>query len=326
MLYVDDRRRGMHGIGRFARESVSHLTMPYRSLGARGNPARPLDVVNAARLPLRRSDTIYTPGFNAGLTRARQIVTVHDLIHLSSDEERSRVKTLYYERVVRPTVTRAGLVVTVSPTSAIAIAEWLDDDRVRIVDVGNGCAEVFFDPPPDDPETRPSSDGLRLLWVGSMKAHKRPETAMRLLGALPTATLTMVTNELDAVRSLAAAHGVPSDRIETVPECTDEQLRSLYVRSSCLLFPSQVEGFGLPVVEAIACRCPVLYWRGCTSVHDIADGIGVGLQTVEIDEWSSAVRALLPTRTTAPVDWAQRYSWRSVGTRLNTLLASETGR
>ena len=240
MLYVDDRRRGLHGIGRFARESVAHLATPYRSLGARGNPARPLDVINRFFFIVWGSYVIYTPGFNAGLTRARQVVTVHDLIHLSSSEERSRAKVLYYERVDRPTVLRAGVVVTVSPTSATAIAEWLGDERVRVVDVGNGCADVFFDPPAAEPVQDSPPHQLQLLWVGSMKPHKRPEVAMRLLAALPAATLTMVTNELDAVRALAAAQGVSSDRIEIVPDCTDEQLRSLYgAAPSCRRSPRE---------------------------------------------------------------------------------------
>lgn len=317
-LYVDDRPRGKHGIGRFAREVLDRISSPRRSLGAQGNPARPRDLLEPHRLLLDDRAVVYTPGFNAGLTRAQQVVTLHDLIHLETPSERTRMKTLYYERVVRPTVRRAGLVVTVSPTSADVIGDWLSDPTVTVADVGNGCADVFFsDRVPAAPDT------LRLLYVGSMKPHKRVDVAFETLARLPGATLTLVTNELEEVRRQAVAAGVDEARVRVEPDCSDERLLELYQEHSCLLFPSELEGFGLPVVEAIAAGCAVLYRRSCTSVHAIAAGVGVALDTDDPEEWAIAAAEARPR--TRPDDWGSRYAWTSVADRLDGVLADFVG-
>lgn len=318
-LFLDDRPRGKHGIGRFARETMGRMAIPHHSLGARGNPAHPRDVIAPARLRLGRGDVVYTPGFNAGLTRAEQVVTLHDLIHLQDPQERSLLKSAFYERVVRPAVTRAGVVVTVSQTSERVVRDWLGNPRVRVVDVGNGCSDQFFRPW-DRPAT---STALGLLYVGSMKPHKDPETVFRAAARLPEATLTVVSNETDTVSRLAEQHGIV-DRVRMRPDCSDDELRALYATSSCLLFPSLYEGFGLPAVEATAMGCPVIYRSDCESVHEIVGGIGSAMDDADPAAWADAVERCAGARVAAPDDWADRYSWSAVAARLDALLGEVT--
>jgi hypothetical protein len=142
-LYVDTSRIGLHGIGRYSREVVDRLDGDWLDLGQRLRRPLVIDAVNPKRMSLRPSDTVYGPGFNAGLTRATQLLTVHDLIHLRVKSEGSRLKTLYYERIVRPAIRRAGSVFTVSKTSADELDEWLADDSIDVINTGNGVSSAF---------------------------------------------------------------------------------------------------------------------------------------------------------------------------------------
>ena len=157
MIYVDDRSAGAHGIARFSREVVSRLPAGVRRLPVRGLATAPFDCVRPGRWRPSSRDVVYVPGPNAGVARALQLLTVHDLIHL---HEGSRLKTLYYERVVAPRILRAGKVLTVSETSRAAISDWLGRraGHVEVDVVGNGCSEAFG--PPTTPKcsaARPSS-------------------------------------------------------------------------------------------------------------------------------------------------------------------------
>jgi glycosyltransferase involved in cell wall biosynthesis len=319
MLLVDRRWRGTHGIARFAQEVVARLPLTFTDLRGPSDALSPLDLLNPYRLRLRPGDTLYTPGFNAGLTVARQVLTLHDLIHLDDPHERSTAKRLYYDRIVRPAVRRARVVLTVSPTSQRVVRSWIADDRVDVVDVGNGCAEVFF----SSAEIPPPSPNA-FAYVGNLKPHKNPRVAFEAIARLPDATLTVVTHDADAARALAAEAGITS-RTRVVSGCTDAELRDIYAGSVALLLPSLSEGFGLPAVEAIAVGRPVVHWAGCEPVSYIVGAHGIAVDDAhDAEAWAAALQRLATGSTSSvrPDGWRARYSWDAVAGRVADVLRS----
>src|SRR4051794_23961987 len=89
MIVVDGRWDGAHGIGRYAREVLLRLDTPWRPLRMSGRPASSLDPLRPRRL--RRGDLLYSPGYNPACLVPRQVITIHDLIHLHE----SRVRPQY---------------------------------------------------------------------------------------------------------------------------------------------------------------------------------------------------------------------------------------
>lgn len=300
-LYVDTSRIGMHGIGRYSREVIDRLDLPWTDLGHRLRRPLPLDVVNPRRMTLRSRDVVYAPGFNAGITRARQFLTIHDLIHLRVASEGSGLRRQYYERLVKPTVKKAGVVFTVSEASKAEISEWLDDESVRIVNTGNGVSDDFT----VEGESWRSS-GEYVLYVGNLREHKNLDVVLDALVLRPSLRLVMVTSDRAAADRRSAARQV-SDRVEVVTGVTDRQLASLYRGSSGLVMPSTYEGFGLPAAEAIACGAPVAYWQGCASVAEICQGNGIGVESAsDAEAWADALDRLSRSglrATTSPHRW-----------------------
>lgn len=320
MLYVDQRWVGKHGIGRFSYEVSSRLRFPYESLTTKGSPVSPFDVISPARLRLRSDDSVYSPGYNAGVTRATQYLTLHDLIHLEGGGARSLLLRAYYERVVRPTVERAGSVFTVSETSARVIQDWLGNSSVRVVNVGNGCSDIFTPAEVNQLKTREY-----FLYVGNLKSHKNFGVLLRALQVRPEYSLVAIINDAEAAESTIYEAGV-SAQVNVVSGVSDAELADYYRGSLGLLMPSTSEGFGLPAVESLSCGRPVVYSKSCLSVAEIVGEHGVAVdRELDAEGWAEAMDGLLEVQESfnpPSKSWRDQYRWSAVAANVSDHLTS----
>ena len=320
-LCVDARWTGNHGIGRYSHEVLSRLTLPFDPISNSIGPLTSADIVNPSRIKLKKSDQIYSPGFNAGLSRAKQFITLHDLIHLEDEEQKSFAKSLYYQSIVKPVIKRAGLVFTVSGTSAMVIEKWLGDSSLEIVVTGCGVSDSFtlkgsaarFDKP-------------TFIYVGNTKPHKNLSSLLRGFALRPDFDLILVTSNPEETHKLTSQMGVEKTT-SVMSKLTDEEIAHLIRGSSGLVFPSVFEGFGLPAVEAMACGKQVAYWEGCSSISEICGGSGVPVcDARDAQEWANALDALVLVNSEPyqPKDeWTNKYSWDKVASVVNKTLKAQ---
>lgn len=317
-LVVDARWTGSHGIARYSTEVLSRLSLNRLSLSSPLSPTSPFDVITPARWSLPPQSIVYSPGFNVGLTRAQQVVTIHDLIHLRDPSENSRLKKFYYDHLVKPAIIKSQCVFTVSETSAVDIRNWLATDSVSIVVTGCGVSPAFT--PQGELDNR--AEG-KFLYVGSMKPHKNLTVVFDALSKDESLELVIVTSDVSLAEKQSVDWGV-SERVLILSGLSDPQLAALYRAALAVVLPSTLEGFGLPAAETLACGTPVVYWRGCSSVHEIAAGLGVAVESsTEVGKWLAALKEIR-TRgkqiVTPGQTWTKLYSWDSVAARVNTQL------
>lgn len=314
-LYVDDRYRGAHGIGRYAREVLSRLRPEWTRLDVDGSPHSPLDAFRS--LPgLARDAIVYSPGYGALARAPRQVVTIHDLIQLRSPWPQRAKFAAYYAGPVRHVVRKAGVVLTVSETSARDIREWVRDDSVRVVNAGNGCSHAFR--PDGDP---PSSPDPYVVFVGNIRPHKNLDVVLRALVRAPGVRLRAVVPERERAvgAARAAALGV-ADQVQWLCGLDDEQLAALYRAASATVMPSIDEGFGLPALESIACGVPVLHWRGCAAVAEIVGERGWALDSArDAEEWAAGLTLALSHRRRVQPPHGD-YDWEATAAVVSTVL------
>lgn len=272
-VYVDVRDAGEHkryginhGIARYAREVIPRLTMPWLPFDGPFRRATPFDAVNPRRISLPASTVLYNPGFNAGIGRCVQLLTLHDLTHLRAPTSRFPLVTrAFYEGVVKPAARRTGHVLTNSETSADDIRNWFDDDGVTVHNPGIGCSPAFTAEGPVADLGRPY-----FLYVGNFKAHKNAAPAFEAMASFDGHLLVAVVAPADVpiARSLAEQCGV-GRRLVVKSGVSDAELAALYRGSEALVFPSLWEGVGLPVIEALRTGTKVVYSAAAASVPEI---------------------------------------------------------
>ena len=285
-LLVDGRWVGSYGIARFSAEVLRRLPWSYRRLTL-GGPATLLDpVIAAAALAALRPDVYFTPGFcpPLGPSRVPCVVTIHDLIHLDEPAEASLVKSAFYAAVVRPGVRRASRVITVSEHSRARIVEWAGIDAEAVVVAPNGVSSAF------NPEGERFDPGHEyLLYVGNSKPHKNLRTLLLALSALAgDAPPLFLAGPDAAVMGRAAADLGVGHLVHCLGALPDAGLARMYRGASALVLPSRFEGFGLPVLEALACGTPVV----ASAIPPVREIAGAAARYVDPDDPSSVAEGL----------------------------------
>jgi glycosyltransferase involved in cell wall biosynthesis len=204
-------------------------------------------------------DLFHSPTYTIPLIYSSSgILTIHDLIPLIFPKDFGLRHRLFFRLVVRRAVPQCLKIFTVSDRSQKDIIIYLQGGRDQIVVTSNGLAS-HWGPKTLDPDfnDRYRLDQGYLVFVGNPKPHKnfaRVLSAFERLIEEDQYPGKLISIGVDP-RGLSAEL---KDRVLFVPHCNDQELALFYSGADLLAAPSLYEGFGLPVLEAMACGCPVL--------------------------------------------------------------------
>ncbi|WP_249979296.1 glycosyltransferase family 4 protein [Vreelandella olivaria] len=324
---ADHRWIGPHGIGRFATEVLSRLE--YTPLAAEGNPAAPLDGVKsgmALRLKHKSANCFFTPGYNPPLLANISIfMTLHDLIHLDVEQESSYLKRAYYQKLILPAVKKAACVFTVSTYSKNRIVEWAGVDPDKIVVVGNGVDPIFT-----ENQRMHSLGEPYFLYVGNQKPHKNIEFMIRAFAKSTVRDnflLILSGRFSDTVSTLVDQLGI-ADRVRAAGFIEESDLPAWYRGASALIMPSLYEGFGLPVIEAMASNTLVLS-SNRTSLSEVAGNAAHYFdptneqQLIEAFNFASNPENGVTLRENGIIQ-ARKYNWDDVANKIKSSFSDFT--
>ena len=229
-------------------------------------------------LPLKaRGRLLWSPSATGPLAYRRQVVTVHDVAFLDTPEYFSASFRRLYENLVPALMRRAAKVVTVSEFSRQRIVARTGLDADKIVVIGNGVAEQFRPPDPQSlARVRAALELPQRYFLIQATSDRRKNLARALkawraaLPSLPDNLWLVVSGSRDRTHVFGedGAQEV-SPRTRFVGYVAEEHLAPLIGGAEAFLFPSLYEGFGIPILEAMACATPVLT-SDATATREVA--------------------------------------------------------
>ena len=171
------------------------------------------------------------------------------------------------------------------------------------------------------PEAEPSADVdaarllgpkggfVDLLHVGSTIARKRIDVLLRIFDSLRSAhrrlRLVRVGGPFTAAQQALVRELGLGDAVVVLPALDRSTLASVYRRSALLLMPSEREGFGLPVLEALACGTPVVA-SDVAALREVGGYAAVYCPLDDLEAWHRTVTRLLDERAQHPAQWTSR--------------------
>ena len=232
------------------------------------------------------------------------VVTVRDLVRLAflhAPEDRIAAAGLALDRRGIRTATH---VICVSEATKSDLMQHLAVAEAKITVIYNGIDHSVFKPSPVD-DGRFSAPYV--LYVGSERPRKNLVCLMRAFAALKGrgqgfASLRLLkvgsAGRSDGFRTatLEEARRLGVDRdIDFVDHVSDQALAVLYSNALALVYPSLYEGFGLPVVEAMACGCPVVASH-VSSLPEVAGSAALLVDPHDPAEFAEALHSVILDR------------------------------
>jgi glycosyltransferase involved in cell wall biosynthesis len=222
------------------------------------------------------------------------VLTVHDLAILRAPEVFPRWHRLYGRLGLQRVLRAASAIVAVSEFSRDETIELagIPPERIRVVP--HGIDPVFG---PDGP----SAAGDYVLAVATLEPRKNLRRAVEAARAAGV-----------ELRVVGARGWGGVEVTGWVGEIPDAELAALYRGAACLLYPSLYEGFGLPVLEAMACGTPVVT-SAATAMEEVAGGAAVLVDPLDVASMADGIREALRRRdelVAAGLGRANQFTWQ----------------
>jgi glycosyltransferase involved in cell wall biosynthesis len=241
------------------------------------------------------------------------VVTIHDLSFEREPSLMGRRDRFVFRKVVPRAARKAVRVLTVSERTRRDLRELYGLPDGKIVVTPNGV----------DPAFTPSnslSQGDYVLVVGAVQERKNPLAA---LAAADAAALPLVVAGPAKDEALARELERRGARVTGYVE--QEELVRLYRGAACLLQPSRYEGFGLPVLEAMACGTPVVAVPE-PALQEVAGGAAIWANEAELGDGIRRAVAERDRLVAAGLERARLFSWRETARRTLEVYQEALGR
>ena len=254
---------------------------------------------------------IHTQYSLSPLVGSRGITTIHDVSFLIGPEWfRSRDRVVL-QTTVPAAAKRAAKVITVSETSRAEIERLIPAARGKTVATPLACPPWI-----ELTSEKPNLEAPYVLTVGTRWPRKNMKLAMDAMERVGSE----VPHRLVVTGKAGWGEEGQGSRVVSTGYVSNEELSRLYSHADLYLAPSRHEGFGLPVLEAFRCGCPVLASSGGALPETAGDAADIEASW-HADQWAATIGKLLKDRSTLDdlrrrgFEREKQFSWRETGLR-----------
>jgi glycosyltransferase involved in cell wall biosynthesis len=252
----------------------------------------------------------------------RKVITVHDLAFRIFPDTVTEETTRYYEQI-DDAVQQADAIIAVSECTRRDAVQYAGapESRIRVI---YEAAGLSFQPQDrniaqDEVNARLSISAPFILFVSAIEPRKNVETIFEAMAKPAMSSVQFVlagahVGFSQAILETARKLGV-HQRVRAIGRVDLDTLVWLYNAASLVVYPSIYEGFGLPVLEAMACGAPVVC-SNCSSLPEVAGDAAILVAPHDVDGWANSISGVLedPTLWQAMREkgfrQAARFSWQ----------------
>jgi glycosyltransferase involved in cell wall biosynthesis len=248
-----------------------------------------------------------------------QVVTVHDMIF-------ERFSDLYrgpdhnqFRAQKRRCLQRSDATICVSNVTRQELMHFygIKSDTIYVIPLA--CSDVFRQLEQCNDRLDIATKRPFLLFIGGRHPHKNFNgliQAYSLWARREEVALVVVGSPWSVDEEKRLAELGIQDRVHLLTDVDDEALCHLYNQAATFVYPSLYEGFGIPLLEAMACGCPVIASR-IPSTIEVAGGCPIYFEPTEVDGLVDALDVALSEghnseRVRAGIERVKRYSWDRV--------------
>jgi glycosyltransferase involved in cell wall biosynthesis len=264
-------------------------------------------------------DVVHATGIAMPPATKPVVTTVHDLAYLDYPEMFSRAGLRFFRRALELTIAEATLVLCSSRSTLARCREaGFDEARLRHVPLGVQVvapSELQV----DEMRARFGIERHYILWTGTVEPRKNLRGLLRAFELIDTEIDLVLVGPSGWNEDLEAAVGsLPEGvrtRIRRLGWVSRSDLEALYAGAAVFCFPSLLEGFGFPVVEAMAHGTPVVTSTGTSTEELVEDDAGLAVDPHDSQAIADAVSRILmdPELATrlrkAGLARSARYTW-----------------
>ena len=260
-----------------------------------------IDVARAAR----DYEVLHVPHYSAPVRRRKTLlVTIHDLTHLLDKTMGRSLKSRVYARpMLRHVAQRADHIFTVSQYSKDKIVEHLGAEAGKVTVTFNAVPPHIYPEPRDESRAQTNHafgfSGNYLLFVGNLKPHKNVSGLLKAFGMVRQRgkldhKLLIIGDDPHGRRVFArqAAELGLGGAVVFAGKAMDDQVRAAYSGADLTVVPSFQEGFGLPVIESMACGTPVA-GSNAASLLEVAGEAAEYFDPANLESMASAIENVL---------------------------------
>ncbi len=273
-------------------------------------------------------DVYHAPDFTLPPTRARTLLTVHDLSFVRDSESASPGLRGYLNTVVPRSVRRADHIIAVSHATKADLVELYRTPESKITVLYEGVDPIFK--PTPNPAVR-AKYGLGsapyIFSISTLQPRKNYRRLIQAFAQLPSEFNLVIAggkgwmyDDIFAEAEQPAVRG----RVRFVGFVPDDDLPGLYSEAAALAYPSLYEGFGLPLLEAMACGTPTLT-SNVSCLPEVAAGASVLVDPYSVESIAQGLKQVSAGRD----EWiargfarAAQFRWDDVARKLIDLYVS----
>ena len=261
-----------------------------------------------------------------------QVTTILDLIYKRFPEAHAGLRSLGMRMLVPLSARRSARIIAISEATKSDVVSRLgmDASRVDVTYLAPGLSEAV-EPVPEATlrELHSLGEAPIVLSVSAHRPHKNIERLVDAVAALERPAVLVVPGYGTEWEEELAAHvrrRGAGERVRLIGWLGEEELEGFYEAATCLAFPSLAEGFGLPVLEAMARGLPVAC-SNATSLPEVAGDAALYFDPREVPAMTGTIERLLGDAdlrerlAAAGREQAARFTWR--GTAEGTLRSYE---